>query len=169
MWGGHRLQNHPLNPSQNSSKCANHPIIIRRGAAWSPWGGNVTSHIPNYNWERFSAPGPSLTIRSSANQCSCSWSYKLHTASCGPSGPMAPNGKCGGYPEAATFRITGGEVLQGAAPGLHQLCQAYTFGNHPAPVLWSWGHLTHGYRGKRLENEKIMVNPRPNGGPIWTN
>ena len=31
---------------------------------------------------------------------------------------MAPNGKCGRYPEAATFRITGGKVLQGATPTL---------------------------------------------------
>ena len=47
---------------------------------------------------------------------------------------MAPNGKCGRYPEAATFKNTGGEVIQGAAPCLHQLCQPHTLGTNPAPL-----------------------------------
>ena len=55
--GGHRLKNHPRNPSQNSSKCINHTVRIGRGTAWSPWTGSRTNHIPHCNWERFPAPG----------------------------------------------------------------------------------------------------------------
>ena len=169
MWGGHQLQNHPRNPSQNSSKCINHPVRIGREAAWSPRAGNATSHLPNFNWVIFSAPGPPPTSSSSANQYGCRWNSKVHPASCSPSGPMAPNGKCRRYPEAATFRITVGEVLQGAMPGLHKLCQPHTCVTHPAPLWWSWDHLTYGHRGEWAENEVRMVAPRPNGGPFWTN
>ena len=105
---GHRLQNIPRNPLKNTSKCVNHPVIIGKGATWSPWYGNETIHIPQCNWTIFSAPGPSPISSSSANRCGCSWNSKVHPASCSPSGPMASNGKCGRYPEAATFSITGG-------------------------------------------------------------
>ena len=118
MWGSYQLQNHPQNPSLNSSKRVNRPVRIGRGAAWYPWDGNATSHIPHCNWARFSAPGPPPTSISNANQYRCIWNSKVHPASCSLSGPMAPNGKCGRYPEAATFRITGGKVLQGATPTL---------------------------------------------------
>ena len=118
MWGNHWLQNHPRNLSQNSSKCVNHPVRIGRGAAWSPWAGNVTNHIPHCNCAIFSAPGPPPTSSSSANQYICNLNSKVHLSSCSPSGPMAPHGKCGRNPEKATFRITGGEVLQGATPCL---------------------------------------------------
>ena len=47
---------------------------------------------------------------------------------------VAPNGKRGRYPEAATFRITGGEIIQGAMIGLHKLCQPHTCRTHPAPI-----------------------------------
>ena len=47
---------------------------------------------------------------------------------------MAPNGKCGRYPEAATFRITGGEVLQVATPGLQKVFQPHNCGTHPEPL-----------------------------------
>ena len=47
---------------------------------------------------------------------------------------MAPNGKGGRYAEAATFIITGGEVLQWATPGLHILFQLHTYGTHPEPL-----------------------------------
>ena len=158
---GHRLKNHPQNPSQNSSKCVNHLVRIGRGAAWSPWAGNATIHIPRCNWAIFSAPSPPPTSSSSANQYGFSWNSKAHPASCSPSGPMAPNGKCGRYPEAATFSITWGEVLQGATPGLHKLWQLHTCGTCPAPLWWSWNHLTHVHRGEWAENESRMVAPRP--------
>ena len=51
MWGGHWLKNHPQNPSQNSSKRVNHPVIIGRVTVWSPRAGNETIHIPYCNWE----------------------------------------------------------------------------------------------------------------------
>ena len=127
MWGGHRLQNNPRNPLQNSSKRVNHLVRIGRGAAWSPWSVNATSHILNCNWEIFSAPRPYPTSISSANKCYWSWSSKMHPASCSLSGLMAPNGKCGRYPEAAAFRIIGEELIQGSAPGLHQLRKPHTF------------------------------------------
>ena len=167
MWGGHRLQNHPQNPSQNSIKCVNHPFRIGRGTAWSTWDGNATSLIPECNWARFLAPGASPTSSSSANQYGCRWNSKVHPASCIPSGPMAPNGKYGRYPEAEMFRITGEEVLQGATPGLHKLFQPHTCRTHPSPLWWSCDHLTHGYRGEWEKNEARMVAPIPNGGPFW--
>ena len=139
-----------------------------RGTTWYLQTGSATIHIPNCNWARFSVPGPYPTSSSSTNQCGCSWSSKLHPVSCSPSGPMAPNGKCRRYPDAATFRITREYVLQGAASGLNQSRQPHTFGNHPAPLWWSWYHLTHGHRGEWAENEKIIFAPRPNGGTIWT-
>ena len=166
MWRGHRLQNYPLNPSQNSSKCINHPVRIGRGSTWSPWAGNATIHLPKCNWEIFSAPGPPPTSSSSANQYGYSWNSKVHPASCSPIGPKEPNGKCVIYPEAANFRITGGELLQGATPGLHKLCQPHTWVTHPEPLWWSWDHITHGHRGEWAENEAIMVASRPNRGPF---
>ena len=169
MWGSHRLKTHPRNPSQNASKRVNNLVIIGRETAWSPRAGNSTRHIPHCNWSRFSAPGPSPISSSSAKQCGCSWNFKVHLASCSTSGPMALNGKCGRYPEAVTFRITGGEVLQGVTSGLHKLCQLHNYGTHPAPLWWSWNHLTHGHKEEWAENESRMVAPRPNGGPFWSN
>ena len=47
---------------------------------------------------------------------------------------MDPNGKCRRYPEAATFRITGGELIQGEAPGPNKLFQINTCGTHTSPI-----------------------------------
>ena len=60
----------------------------------------------------------------------CIWSPKVDSSSCVPSGPTAPNGKCGRHPEAETSRITRLEVLQGALPGIYQLLQPHTIGTH---------------------------------------
>ena len=139
------------------------------GQSWFPWSGNTTIHITNCNWAIFPAPGPYPTSSSSDNRCGFSWNTKVHPASCSPSGSMAPNGICGIYPEAANFRITGGELLQGATPGIHQLCQLHTCGTHPEPLSWSWDHITNGYRGEWVENESIMAASRTNGGTFLIN
>ena len=143
MRGGHQLQNHPLNPLLSSSKHVNHPVIIGRRTAWSPWDVNATSHIPNSNWSRVSMPVPSSTRSSSDSQYDCIWSSKVHSSSCGPSGPMSPIGKCGIYPEATTPRVTRREVIQGLEPGIHQLWQPHTCRTHPAHIWWPWDHITH--------------------------
>ena len=68
MWGGHRLQNHPQNPSQNSSKRVNHPVRIGRKTGWSPRVGNATSHITHHNWAWVSSPGlPPTSISNAYN------------------------------------------------------------------------------------------------------
>ena len=164
--GGHWLKNHPQRPSQNTGKSINHPVIFGEGTLWSPRSGNATGHIPNCNWEGFSGPWQSPTSSSSTKKFRCSWSSKVHRESCGPSGSMATNGKCGRYSEAAIFRITGGRWIQGAATVLHQLRQPHTFGNHPVPIWLSWDHITHVQRGELTEGKKRLVAPRPNGWPI---
>ena len=169
MWGGHWLESSLRNPSQNSRKCVNPQVIIGRGSKWSPLAGIATSHISSCNWARFSATGPSRRISSSDSQWGCIWSSKVHPELCFPSGPMAPNSKCGRYAEAATSIITGWKLLQGSAPFIHKLCQPHTHRTHPEPLRWSWNHLNHGHRGEWSENEKIMVAPRPNVGTIWEN
>ena len=46
----------------------------------------------------------------------------IHSASCGPSGSMEKNGKCGRHPKAETSRVAIRELLQGSVPGIHQVC-----------------------------------------------
>ena len=169
IWGGHWLQNHPQNPSQNPSKHVNHLVIIGRRTAWYPCSSNTTIHITNHNWEIISTPGPLSTSSSSVSQCGCRWISKVYSALCVPSGPMAPNGKYGRHPEATTPRVSRQEVLQGSSQGIHQLCQPHTRRTHPDPIQLSWYHLTHGHRGEWAEYETIMVSHRPNGGSIQTN
>ena len=47
---------------------------------------------------------------------------------------MAPNGECGIHPEAKSTRVDRQEVIQGEAPGIHQLCQPHTHRTHPAYI-----------------------------------
>ena len=159
----HRLQNHTQHSSQNSSKRVNHPVRVGQSTEWSPWDGNATIQISNPKWARVLMPRPSSTSSSSARQCGCSWSSKVHSASWGPSVPMAPNGKCWRYPEEKTPRVTRGEVLQGVAPGIHQLFQTHTRRTHQSHIWWSLDHLTHGHRVEWAEDETRMVSPRPSG------
>ena len=83
---------------------------------------------------------------------------------------MAPNGKCGRHPKAKSPRVSRGEVIKESAPCIHEFCQPHTHRNHPAPIQWSFYHLTHGNIGYWAEDETRMVSLIPNDGsiqPIW--
>ena len=138
MWGGHRLQYHPRNPSQNPIKRINHTIIIRRRKAWHPRAVNAASHILKSNREIISMLGLYSTCNSSASQCSFSRSPKVDPIACDPSGPVAPNGEHRRHPQAATPGVTRLKILQVSFPSINQLCKPHTDRDHPAPIWWSW-------------------------------
>ena len=165
---GHRLQDHPQNPLQNSSKCANHTIRNIQRTQWSPWDGNASINIPKSHLERISTPGPSSTSSSSVAQCICSRSTKVYATSCGPCGPVAPSGEHVSHTEAATPGVNQKKILQGSVPIIYQLLQPHTGRAHPEPAQWSWENITHVHWRKWTEDESRMVSPRSNVRFTWT-
>ena len=161
MWGGHRLQDHPRNPPQNSTQHVRHTIRTRRRKLWSPWDGNKSIHIPKGHQAQFWTPDLSSTIGYSENQCSCSKITKVEPTAYGPSGPVSPNGKNILNHQAETAGVCGWKILQGSTPIVHQLHQSHTVRSHTEPVWLPWDNPTHGHwiNWKKMKQEWSLLEP----------